>query len=134
MILAHPFRFLFDPAGVHTQNILFEDPATVPQTYEQGAIHPIFDLVDQLEVVNGGNIETENRFAQGVSKVLGRPGTGGSDCHSTQGMGKGTTIFRGDIRNERDLLDALRGGDFVPAENFHVGKTTYYSDTEIPLP
>lgn len=126
MILAHPFRFLFDPAGIHTQNMLFEDPATVPTTPEAGAQHPIFDLVDELEVVNGGNIEIENRFAQEVTRVLGRSGTGGSDAHSTQGMAKGLTVFRGDIRNEKDLLEALRSGDFVPVEGYHVGRPQYY--------
>ena len=126
MILAHPFRFLFDPAGIHTQNMLFEDPATVPQTAEEGAIHPIFDLVDELEVVNGGNIEIENRFAQEVTRVLGRWGTGGSDAHSTQGMGKGATVFRGHIRNTKDLLEALREGDFTPVEGFHVGRAVSY--------
>ena len=126
MILAHPFRFLFDPAGVHTQNMLFEDPATVPRTAEEGAIHPIFDLVDELEVVNGGNIEIENRFAQEVVRVLGRWGTGGSDAHSTQGMGKGATVFRGHIRNASDLLEALREGDFTPVEGFHVGSAISY--------
>jgi predicted metal-dependent phosphoesterase TrpH len=131
MILAHPFRFLFDPAGIHTQNMLFEDPARVPRTPEEGADHPIFELVDELEVVNGGNIEIENRFAQEVTRVLGRSGTGGSDAHSTQGMAKGVTLFRGDIRNASDLLEALRGGDFVPVEGFHVGRATYYGENSI---
>ncbi|MBI2855427.1 MAG: PHP domain-containing protein [Chloroflexi bacterium] len=126
MILAHPFRFLFDPPGVHTQNLLFEDPATVPSTAEEGASHPIFDLVDELEVVNGGNIEVENRFAQQVTRVLGRWGTGGSDAHSAQGLGKGATLFKGDIRNEGDLLEALRAGEFVPVEGFHVGRPISY--------
>ena len=126
MILAHPFRFLFDPAGLHTQNILFEDPASVPTTAMEGALHPIFDLVDELEVVNGGNIEIENRFAQGVTKELRRWGTGGSDAHSTQGFAKGVTVFKGDIRNEQDLLEALRGGEFTPVEGFHVGKPSSY--------
>ena len=130
MILAHPFRFLFDPAGVHTQNMLFEDPATVPRTAEEGAIHPIFELVDELEVVNGGNIEIENRFAQEVTRVLGRWGTGGSDAHSTQGMGKGATVFRGEIRNAKDLLEALREGDFTPVEGFHVGRAVSYGRNE----
>ena len=61
-------------------------------------------------MVNGGNIEVENRFAQEVTAVLGHWGTGGSDAHSTQGLAKGTTVFRGDIRNERDLLDAVAAG------------------------
>lgn len=130
MILAHPFRFLFDPAGIHTQNMLFEDPATVPTTPEAGANHPIFDLVDELEVVNGGNIEIENRFAQEVVRVLGRWGTGGSDAHSTQGMGKGVTVFNGHVRNANDLVEALMAGDFSPVEGFHVGRADSYGRHE----
>jgi hypothetical protein len=126
MILAHPFRFLFDPAGIHTQNYLFETTASIPSTPEEGARHPIFELVDDVEVVNGGNIEVENRFAQEVTSVLGLWGTGGSDAHSTQGLGKGTTVFKGDIRNEGDLLEALRAGEFLPVEGFHVGRPNLY--------
>ena len=126
MILAHPFRFLFDLPGVYTQNKLFEDATNVPTTYEEAARHPIFELVDEIEVVNGGNIEVENRFAQGVTEFLGRWGTGGSDAHSTAGLGKGVTVFKGDVRSERELLDALRAGDFFPVEGFHVGKPSDY--------
>ncbi len=126
MILAHPFRFLFDLPGVYTQNKLFEDATAVPETHEEAAQHPIFGLVDEVEVVNGGNIEVENRFAQGVAEYLGRWGTGGSDAHSTAGLGKGVTVFKGDVRNERDLLDALKAGDFFPVEGYHVGQPSDY--------
>ncbi|MEK7778168.1 MAG: PHP-associated domain-containing protein, partial [Chloroflexota bacterium] len=108
------------------QNLLFEDAAAIPHTAEEAAKHPIFELVDEVEVVNGGNIEQENRFAQEVTRVLGLSGTGGSDAHSVQGLGKGSTLFKGDIRNELDLLEALRAGEFVPVEGFHVGRPTYY--------
>ena len=126
MILAHPFRYLFDLPGVYSQNILFEDVATTPSTPEEAAAHPVFALVDEIEVVNGANSEVENRFAQEVAHVLGRKGTGGSDAHSVNGLAKGSTVFPGDIRHERDLLDALRAGDFVPQEGFHLGRPQEY--------
>jgi predicted metal-dependent phosphoesterase TrpH len=126
MILAHPFRYLFELPGIYTQNLLFEDSATAPTTTEEAAEHPIFALVDEIEVVNGANNEVENRFAQGVAKVLGRRGTGGSDAHSVNGLGKGVTLFKGDIRNERDLLEALKSADFAPMEGFHVGRPVDY--------
>lgn len=125
MILAHPFRFLFDLPN-YTQNMLFQDADKLPETADQAANHPVFELVDEIEVVNGGNIEVENRFAQEVAAVLGKWGTGGSDAHSTDGFARGVTAFNGDIRNERDLLDALRAGDFAPVEGFHVGKPANY--------
>ena len=121
MILAHPFRFLFDLPN-YTQNMLFQDAKHLPKTADEAAAHPVFELVDEIEVVNGGNIEVENRFAQEVAAVHGRWGTGGSDAHSTDGLAKGTTVFNGDVRNEADLLEALRAGDFAPVEGFHVGK------------
>ena len=51
MVIAHPFRFLFNPAGLFTQNKLFEDPRTVPDTPEQAAEHPVFRMVHEVEVV-----------------------------------------------------------------------------------
>ena len=130
MILAHPFRFLFDNhGGAYTQNILYERVDQVPATPEEAVNHPIFELVDEVEVVNGGNNEAENRFAQGVAQVLGKWGTGGSDAHSVNGLGKGATVFNGDIRNQRDLLDALRAGDFFPVEGYHLGNPVDYGRT-----
>ena len=130
MILAHPFRFLFDNhGGAYTQNILYERVDQVPATAEEAVKHPIFALVDEVEVVNGGNNEAENRFAQGVAQVLGKWGTGGSDAHSVNGLGKGATVFNGDIRNQRDLLDALRAGDFFPVEGYHLGNPVDYGRT-----
>jgi hypothetical protein len=126
MILAHPFRFLFDPAGQYTRNILFQEKRLVPTTPEQAAEHHVFRLVHNIEVVNGGNIEPENQFAQQVAAVLGFHGSGGSDAHSTQGFGRGVTIFDGDIRHERDLIEALRAGAYHAAEGFNVGRVTPY--------
>ena len=128
MILAHPFRFLFDPAGLYTRNVLFEDPKALPKSAEEAAEHFVFSQVHEVEVVNGGNLEKENRFAQDVVRTLGKQGTGGSDAHSTSGLAKGITVFHGDIRNEADLVEALRAGAFTPAENYHVGKTALYGD------
>ena len=126
MILAHPFRYLFDLPGIYSQNILFEDPMAMPASPQEAAQHPVFALVDDVEVVNGANNEKENRFAQGVAQVLGMPGTGGSDAHSVNGLGKGSTLFPGDIRNQRDLLDAIRAGEYLPQEGFHVGKARLF--------
>lgn len=128
MIIAHPFRFLFEPASLFTRNILFEDPKTVPTRAEEAISHPIFQLVDEVEVVNGANSEAENRFAQGVARLLGKRGTGGSDAHSNQGIAKGATLFHGDIRGEKDLLEALRAGAFTPMEGFNSGRISYYGD------
>jgi len=126
MILAHPFRHLFENRGNYTQNILFEDWGTVPQTAEEAIQHPIFELVDAIEVVNGGNLEKENRFAQEVTGLWCRAGTGGSDAHSVNGLGKGVTVFPGDVRTQDDLLEALKAGEFFPVEGFHLGQPVEY--------
>jgi predicted metal-dependent phosphoesterase TrpH len=125
LILAHPFRFLFDLPGYYKQNILFQDHQG-PLVAEEVARHPVFELVHEIEVVNGGNVEAENRFAQKVAELLGKRGTGGSDAHSLHGVGKGTTVFPGAIRNGNDLLEALRAGDFHAIEGFHVGAPVAY--------
>ena len=94
MILAHPFRFLFDLPN-YTQNMLFQDAARIPKTAEEAAKHPVFEIVDEIEVVNGGNIEEENRFAQEVAAVMDFWGTGGSDAHSLDGFARGGDRLQG---------------------------------------
>lgn len=126
MILAHPFRYLLSLPGVYTQNLLYGDWSPVPTTAEEAIRHPIFELMDEVEVVNGANSEAENRFAQEVVQLLDFNGTGGSDAHSNNGLGKGATVFNGEIRSQADLLEALRAGDFFPVEGFHLGEPVDY--------
>ena len=45
-IIAHPFRYLFEPSGILSRNVLFEDPLSIPATPEEAAEHTIFSLVD----------------------------------------------------------------------------------------
>ena len=126
MILAHPFRFFSGPHGAITRNVLFENPALLPKTAADALFHPVFQLIDEVEVVNAGTAEDENRFALEVNALTGRPGTGGSDAHSIHGIARGATVFHGDIRNQRDLLDALRAGAYTPIEGLNRGQITFY--------
>lgn len=125
-ILAHPFRFFSGPHGLMTRNALFRDPETMPPNAAAALDHAAFGLVDEVEVVNGATSDVENRFALDVAALRGRPGTGGSDAHSIAGIAKGATLFHGDIRNERDLLDALRAGAYTPLEGYHKGQASVY--------
>jgi len=129
MILAHPFRYLLSLPGIYTQNLLYADWSTVPTTPEEAVRHPIFELVHEVEVVNGANREAENRFAKEVVQLLSFKGTGGSDAHSNNGLGKGATVFNGEVRSQADLLEALLAGDFFPVEGFHLGDPVDYGRT-----
>ena len=79
-------------------------------------------------MVNGANSESEKRFAEKVARLLGKLGTGGSDAHSNQGIAKGATLFQGDIRGEKDLLEALTAGAFTPMVGFNSGLISYCGD------
>ncbi len=126
MMWAPPVRPLCENRGNAPQPSLFDDGGIVPQTAEEAIQHPIFELVDAIEVVNGGNLEKENRFAQEVTGLWGRAGTGGSDAHSVNGLGKGVTVFPGDVRTQDDLIEALKAGEFFPVEGFHLGQPVEY--------
>ena len=115
MVSAHPFRNLFNKPPYNV-NLLFKDPDGHPRTVEEAAAHPLFDLVDAIEIANGSNSDGENRFALGVANHLGLGGTGGSDAHSTHGLGRYVTIFDGDVTSEADLIAALKAGTFRPGQ------------------
>ena len=117
LVTAHVFRNIFNPAP-YNRSIVFADPGAYPKTTAEALAHPVFHMVDDVEVFNGANTEQENGFALEVARSLGEPGTGGSDAHSTEGIGSCITVFDGDIRSEADLLEALRAGAYRPVDGF----------------
>lgn len=108
IVLAHPFRyFLSQPAN----NLLF----TGSRSFTHVLTHPIFDFVDAIEVANGATSTAENALALDVAKALGKPTVGGSDAHSTHGLGHFVTIFDDAFYDVEGFMTALRAGRFRAA-------------------
>ena len=123
MIVAHPFRHLFDPA--HFRRMGGEPFSLTP---EQAARLPVFQLVDAVEALNGCNNLQENLFALRVAQVLGKPVTGGSDAHSNQGIGIYVTVFERELESEKQMLEELRAGRFHAAYGLRQGSLTRFSE------
>ena len=103
MIAAHPFRgFLVFGIG------------QLGLTHEQAMERSMFKFVDAVEVLNSKVTEDENNFALEVAKGLNLPATGGSDAHEASRVGIYATKFFDNIKDEKDLLSALKNGNFFP--------------------
>lgn len=122
MITAHPFRGLSESRPIY----LYPDGMNIPKTVEDGAKHKVFDLVDAVEVANGGTVESENRFALKVAEQLGRYKTGGSDAHSVNGLGRCVTVFQDRICSEKSFIEALKLGRYYPAVGLKGQKLAEY--------
>lgn len=112
MIIAHPFRYFPGPMSLLFGGV--KDAARM--TPAQLAEHPVFSLVDEIEVVNYGCTERENRLALQVARVLGKRGTAGSDAHSLGELARCVTVFDQPITSDEDLLRELRAGRFYAAQ------------------
>jgi hypothetical protein len=87
---------------------------------------PIFALVDDIEVANGGTQPVENQFALKVARVLGKRGIGASDCHSTSGVGYFVTVFEEDLRDSAHMLEQLHAGKYFPGRGLPMGRLEEY--------
>ncbi|MFH1123256.1 MAG: PHP-associated domain-containing protein, partial [Pseudomonadota bacterium] len=83
-------------------------------TPEKAMGRPLFEAVDAIEALNSKVTEKENRFSFEVAECLGLPATGGSDAHEVSEVGIFATRFSRNIRNEADLVEALRSGNCSP--------------------
>ena len=79
----------------------------------QASKRKVFEFVDAIEVGNGKLSPDENDLARKVAEKLDLPGTGGSDAHRVNEVGKWLTVFEKDIRDERELVQELRTGRFT---------------------
>lgn len=111
MISAHPFRNLFSLPN-NSKNLLYPDKKNYPAEPIDAANHPIFNIVDEIEISNGANTNQENNFARELANIKGFIGTGGSDAHSFHGIGKYVTFFEKDIYNEKDLIKSIKNKAF----------------------
>ena len=116
MIVAHPFRHFFDPVTFRRRG---EEPPEL--TPENMARLPVFELVDAIEVLNGCNTPRENYLALQVARLLGKPGTGGSDAHSQSGIGIYATQFEEALESQEHMLELLRAGRFRPVHGLRDG-------------
>ena len=102
MIAAHPFR------GFKTFGI-----GQLQMTVEQACKRKALEFVDAIEVGNGKLSPDENDMARKVAEELGLPGTGGSDAHRVDEVGKWLTVFEKEIRDECELVRELHAGRFT---------------------
>ena len=128
LIVAHPFRHFFDPVHFKREG---KEPFTLMP--EQAAKLPVFQLVHGIEVLNGCNTPRENYFALQVAKILGKPGTGGSDAHSTQGIGYFAAVFEENLENPRQMIEQMHKGRFFPGRDLAEGKLNNFWETAEPI-
>ena len=126
VITAHPFRGVLSGAGRSRALIYQSIPDPLPEKPEDALDHPVFKLADAVEVANGGTIDRENDFAMAVAGPLKLPVTGGSDAHSTHGLGKFLTEFADEVNTEAEFLKALHSKQFHPVTGLRTGNLRPY--------
>lgn len=107
MIIAHPFR---EDISTYYSFSSYQTPRTMDM--EEVSRRPIFQLVDAMEVANGGATQKEMDFSIKASEAMGVRGTGGSDAHSPYGVGCCATLFEREISNVEGLVEELKSGHF----------------------
>ncbi|MGB9618123.1 MAG: PHP-associated domain-containing protein [Desulfomonilaceae bacterium] len=100
-VAAHPFRgFLLFGFG------------RLQLDAQSAANNPTFSQVHGIEVCNGMVTDDENNLAKTVADALGLIKVGGSDAHIAKAVGTCVTDFLHKVKDERDLINALRSGQF----------------------
>ena len=126
LVVTHPFRHFFDPVYFRRQG---KEPFTL--TPEEAAKLPVFQLIDAIEVLNGANTVRENLFALRVAQAAGKPGTGGSDAHSTQGIGIYCTVLEKEAASQEELLTELHAGRFHAAHGLLDGDLQRFTESSL---
>jgi predicted metal-dependent phosphoesterase TrpH len=132
-IVAHPFRYVFasaPPVPLH----LYEDGRPLPRSVEEAASHPIFGLVDAVEVYNAHNRNEENHLALEVALHLGMKMVGGTDAHGREDLGRGITVFEDGLADQDDLMEAIRAGCCYPAKGPPIEGLQRVGVEEFPSP
>jgi predicted metal-dependent phosphoesterase TrpH len=129
LAVAHPFRYWFDPVHFTRRGL-----PPMEMSVEVLAKQPVFEYVDAVEVLNGACSLQENLMALAVANLLGKPGIGGSDCHSEQGIGIACTVFERTPETQERLIGELRGGRFFAARDLPSGQLRRFTVDDLASP
>jgi len=102
IILAHPFRKRVRFGYSTSPSILLDEVSS----------HYVFDLVDAIEILNGGSRDNENEFAWELAKRKNLRGVGGSDAHDAADIPSFATEFERPVGSLEELIFELKTGRF----------------------
>jgi predicted metal-dependent phosphoesterase TrpH len=108
MVAAHPYR------RQHPWN--WESAKEWSDALDRAQRNAAYRFIVGMEVINGRGKVNENDFADHIARLMGFPGTGGTDSHATTDIGKCATYFERDIHTEAELIEELRAGRFWPVD------------------
>lgn len=74
--------------------------------------HETVEFFESVEALNGSDTRLQNVAASGLAHGFRLPGTGGSDAHSTEEVGRVATRFARTLATNEDLVAALRAGEY----------------------
>ena len=110
LVFTHPFRHHTAPPNgqkcLLTNQLGLLDAAASDVA---SAVDKLAD-VDAIETLNAATSDDDNEFAAAVAKLIGAATTGGSDAHSTAGVGAMATQIDAQPGNTVDLAEAIRSG------------------------
>lgn len=127
MSVAHPFRHFFDPVTFTRQGK--QPPEMTPENL---AKMPVFEYVHGIEVLNGANTMRENYMALQVCHMLSKVPTGGSDAHSTSGVGYYCTVFDRHLSSVEEMIQELHAGHVQPGRGLPEGKLSIFTLDDVP--
>jgi hypothetical protein len=127
LIAAHPFRHFYE--AVHFMRQGKKPLDMVPEVL---AKLPVFEHVHAIEALNGQNTHRENVIALQVAKYLGKPVSGGSDCHSTHGIGYYCTVFEDFVETTEQMLAAMHAGRFHAGHGLFEGSPVLFTESSLP--
>jgi predicted metal-dependent phosphoesterase TrpH len=108
MVAAHPYR--------RQMPWFSRSDEEYQQALERASRNPAYKYVSAMEEINGRGSDKENEFSRRLIKMMGMPGTGGTDSHSIQDVGKCATYFEKQISDERELITEIRAGRYYAVD------------------
>jgi len=108
IVAAHPYR--------RQMPWYIRNDEEYEQALERAARNPAYQFCQGFEELNGRGSDKENAFSKRLGDRMGMPGTGGTDSHAIQDIGKVATYFEREIHDERDLIREIQAGRFYAVD------------------